>query len=69
MMLAPHDRAATKPVLDALSADPNPAIREAMQIAEADHSTASVPTLRGLMRRGDTMVRIRAAARVLVLTR
>ena len=69
MMLAPHDRAATKPVLDALSADPNPAIREAMQMAEADQSTSSLPTLRGLMRRGDTMVRIRAAARILVLTR
>ena len=69
MMLAPHDRAAARPVLDALNSDPNPAIREATQMAEADQSTSSLPTLRNLMRRGEAMVRIRAAARILVLTR
>jgi HEAT repeat protein len=69
MMLAPHDRAATRPVLDALSNDPNPAIRELTQSGEADQSTSSWPTLRGLMRKGEAMVRIRAAARILVLTR
>ena len=69
MMLAPHDRAATRPVLDALNNDPNPAIRELTQSGEADQSSSSWPTLRGLMRRGEAMVRIRAAARILVLTR
>ena len=69
MMIAPHDRAAARPVLDALSSDPNPAIREATQMAEADQSTSSLPALRNLMRRGNTMVRISAAARILVLTR
>ena len=69
MMLAPHDRAATRPVLDALNNDPNPAIRELTQSGEADQSTSSWPTLRGLMRKGEPKVRIRAAARILVLTR
>lgn len=69
LMIAPHDAAAARSVLDALNADPNPAIREATQMAEADQSTTSLPTLRSLMRRGDPMARIRAAARVLTLTR
>lgn len=69
LMLAPHDKAAAQPVLDALRNDANPAIREATQLAEADQSTASIPTLRGLMRRGDGVTRVRAAARVLALTR
>jgi HEAT repeat protein len=69
LMLAPHDPAATRPVLDALNNDPNIAIREAVQMAEADQSTSSLPTLRGLLRTGEAMVRVRAAARILALTR
>ena len=69
VMLAPYDKAAAQPVIDALRNDPNPAIREMLQQIEADQPTSNLPTLRGLMRRGAALVRIRAAARILALTR
>jgi len=69
VMLAPYDKAAAQPVIDALRNDNNPAIREELQRVEADQPTSSLPTLRGLMRRGAPLVRIRAAGRILALTR
>lgn len=68
-LIAPHDVAAARQTLMELSNDPNPAVREEAELARAGLPTATLTELRGLMRDGKGRARVRAASRVLEMTR
>jgi hypothetical protein len=67
-LIAPHDPELARSVLESLAANENPAIREL-----ASQGLGEVPSdltsLRRLMRSPDRLMRIRAAGRVMVVTR
>lgn len=68
-LLAPHDPAAARGVADALGNSDNVALREAAAQLVAGAAGTDLPTLRALLRRQDPVVRLRAAGRLLALTR
>jgi hypothetical protein len=68
-LIAPYDEALAKSVLGALTRDANPAIRDAASAAVVERPAADIATLRALLRSGDLRVRVKAAGRLLELTR
>jgi HEAT repeat protein len=67
-LLAPHDPDAARTVLKSLMSDPNPAERLAAQESLVDVDD-NLSTVRSYLHSPDTLVRVRAAARLLELTR
>jgi HEAT repeat protein len=70
-LLAPHDPDAAARVLDPLMADANPAIRDlaAQVVGETATTSDSLGSLRRILKAASPRARVRAAARVLTLTR
>jgi len=68
-LMAPHDPEMARGVLGSLTSDESPAIRELASRGLAEVLSDDLPTLRRLMRDSHSLARVRAAARVLVLTR
>ena len=68
-LIAPYDQPLAKTVLDGLMRDGNIGIREAASGVLVEHVAADVATLRALLRSGDVAVRVKAAGRILELTR
>ena len=68
-LIAPFDQALANGTLDALTRDANIAIREAASAVLVERVASDFATLRGLLRSGDIAVRVKAAARILELTR
>jgi len=68
-LLAPYQPEAAKAVLDALSHDENPALREASSDVYLAKVASDFPSLRTFLRSTDGPSRVRAAARILELTR
>ncbi len=68
-LLAPHDPEMARGVLGSLTSDESPAIRELASRGLAEVLSDDLPTLRRLMKEAHSLTRVRAAARVLVLTR
>jgi hypothetical protein len=68
-MLSPYDPAASRSVLEQLAMDSNRAIREETELAIARLPVATFADLRGVMRTGQPVARVRAAGRVLEMTR
>jgi len=68
-LIAPYDLPLANSVLDALMRDSNPGIREAASGVMVERVAASFAALRALLHSGDVMVRVRAAGRILELTR
>jgi HEAT repeat protein len=68
-LLGPHDPEAARRVLESLAADENPAIRELASQGLGEAATSDLTELRALMKNNVRQSRVRAAARVLALTR
>jgi HEAT repeat protein len=68
-LIAPYDLPLANTVLDGLMRDSNPAIREAASGVLVERVASDFASLRALLHSGDLMVRVKAAARVLELTR
>lgn len=68
-LIAPYDQPLAKSVLDALMRDSNVAIQEEASRIFVERVAADFATLRALMRSGTTAVRVKAAGRILELTR
>lgn len=68
-LVAPHDPELARAVLEPLLNDPNPAQRQAAADSYIKHATADFAVLRRYLRGHDTGTRIRAADRILELTR
>jgi len=68
-LLAPHDPAAATATIDRLAQDPNLAVREEAQRVAPDVVGNDFDRLRALLRAADPIIRVRAAARMLSLTR
>jgi len=68
-LIAPYDQALALRVLDDLLRDGNIAVREAASQVMVEQVASDFATLRSLMRSEDLTVRVKAAARVLELTR
>jgi hypothetical protein len=68
-LIAPYDQPLAKRVLDELARHANIAIREAASAVLVDHAAADLATLRGLLASPNLRVRVKAAGRLLELTR
>lgn len=68
-LIAPYDPELARKVLEQLLKNPNIAIREEAGRLIAQDIPTDVPTLRGLLKSPDTLTRVRAAGRLLALTR
>lgn len=68
-LLAPHEPATSRAVLDRLVADANPEIRDLAGVELAGLPETSLATLRQLLRTGAGRVKVGAADRLLALTR
>ena len=68
-LIAPYDQPLAKQVIEGLMQDQNLAVREAASGVLVDRVAADFPTLRRLLRSADVLVRVKAAARMLELTR
>ena len=69
-LIAPHDAAFAKSVLDPLATHENPAIRQLAASAEGESvNTDDLTALRALLKSGSLVTRVRAAGRVLEVTR
>jgi HEAT repeat protein len=68
-LLAPYDQPLAKSVLDALMRDANIGIREAASGVLVEQVATDFATLRTLLRSGDVATRVKAAGRILELTR
>ena len=68
-LIAPYDPMLARQVLDDLMRDSNVALREAASEVLVERVAGDFATLRPLLRSGDVLVRVRAAARILELTR
>ncbi|NQW04175.1 MAG: HEAT repeat domain-containing protein [Acidobacteria bacterium] len=68
-LIAPHDPELARAVLEQLSADPNLAIREETELVVAEIGGATLADLRALLRLGQPLARVRAARRILEITR
>jgi len=69
ILLAPYDNAAARATLQGLLQDPNPAIRELASESMASQVAGDFATLRQLLRNPDSTSRVKAAARILDLTK
>ncbi len=68
-MLAPHEPDTVRPVLEQLSFDANLAIREETELVIAELPITNLAQLRAILRSGTPLGRVRAARRLLVMTR
>ena len=68
-LLAPHDPEGAKAALEPLLEDANPAIREAASRSYVQAATSDFAALRRFLRHADSAMRLRAAGRILELTR
>jgi len=68
-LLAPHDPDSAKATLEALLQDTNPAVREAAGRSYVQAATSDFAALRRFLRDADSGMRLRAAGRILELTR
>jgi HEAT repeat protein len=68
-LIAPYDQPLAKTVLDGLMRDSNVGIREAASGVLVERVAADIATLRTLLRSEDVLVRVRAAGRIVDLTR
>jgi len=68
-LLAPHDPESAKAALEPLLEDANPAVREAATRSYVQAATSDFAALRRFLRNADNGIRLRAAARILELTR
>ena len=68
-LIAPYDQPLANSVLDALMRDNNIGIREAASDVLVERVASNFATLRALLRSGDVAVRVKAAGRILELTR
>ena len=68
-LVAPYDLALAESVLSMLMRDSNIGIREAASAVMVQRVASDFPTLRTLLQSEDTAVRVKAAARILELTR
>lgn len=68
-LIAAHDPALARSVLDALASHDNPVIRELTESARGDVATSDLGALRQLLGSPVPLTVVRAAARVLVMTR
>ena len=68
-LLAPHDPAAARSVLEQLAADPNLGVQEATELVRAELVSTSLSDLRSLLKSRNLMARVRAGGRILALTR
>ena len=68
-LIAPYDQPLAYSVLDALMRDENVGIREAASGVLVDRVASDFATLRALLRNGDVTIRVKAAGRLLELTR
>lgn len=69
VLIAPYDNAAARATLEPLLQDANPGIREAVAESMASQVATDFATLRQLLRHPDPMSRVKAAARILDLTK
>jgi hypothetical protein len=68
-LLAPHDPATARAVLAGLAGDPNLAIREETELVRSELEITAFSELRALLRGATPAVRVRAAGRILAITR
>ena len=68
-LIAPHDPALARSVMDALASDPNPAVRELASRTMVESSTGDLKTLRRLLHSDDPFTRVKAAGGILAATR
>jgi hypothetical protein len=68
-LIAPYDQPLAKAVLDGLMRDSNVSIRDAASGVLVERVVADVATLRALLRSDGVAVRVKAAGRILELTR
>ena len=68
-LIAAHDPAYAMSIFDGLRADPNVAIREETELALAQSPVSGFAAARQFLRATSGLVKVRAAARLLVLTR
>ena len=68
-LIAPHDPETAKAALEGLLADTNPAVREAAGRSYVQFATSDFAALRRFLRSADSGIRVRAAGRILELTR
>jgi HEAT repeat protein len=68
-LIAPYDLILANTILDALMRDSNIGVREAASGILVERVAADLATLRGLLKSGDLTVRVKAAGRLLELTR
>ena len=68
-LIAPYDQPLASSVVEALMRDPNVGIREAASDVLVQRVASDFATLRRLLRSGDPLVRVRAAGRILEITR
>ena len=68
-LLAPHDPDAAFATLAAFTASENPVFRQLAERASGDIETTDLTVLRRLLARADTFGKVKAAARVLAVTR
>jgi HEAT repeat protein len=68
-LIAPHDPELARATLEPLLADPNPAERQAAQHAYVEITVGDFGVLRRFLRSDDPGTRVRAAGRILELTR
>jgi HEAT repeat protein len=68
-LLAPHDPDSARKILDPLARHENPAIRDLAAQGLGDVVTSDLTSLRGLLRNPSRLTRVRAAARILDVTR
>ncbi len=68
-LIAPYDPVLARQVLDDLMRDSNVAVRESASEILVERVAGDFATLRPLLKSGDVLVRVRAAARIVELTR
>lgn len=68
-LIGPHDPAAAASVVQGMFADPNVSIAQDATTIYAERIASDVAGLRQLLKNGDALVRVNAAARILELTR
>jgi len=68
-LIAPYDPELSRTVLESLSTNENPAIRELASRTLGEVVTNDLTMLRSLMRSSDRLTRVRGAARLMALTR
>jgi HEAT repeat protein len=68
-LIAPHDPELANRVLEELAGHGNPAIRELASRTLSEAAAGDLTSLRKLLRHGDRLTRVRAAGRILALTR